>query len=125
MRINELIARQWNDYETFHQSPKNLVIHLIAVPLFWFGLIGAASALYASSLFAALVCAKLAVTSLGLQAYGHRHEPVPATPFAGPADAIARLLTEQLITFPRYLLSGRLKFVRACPSPHDRVPRAS
>ncbi len=46
------------------------------------------------------------VTSIALQGVGHRHEPVPPEPFRGPLDAVARILCEQWVTFPRFVLSG-------------------
>ena len=46
------------------------------------------------------------VLSLALQGRGHRWEPVPPEPFTGPMNAVARLLCEQWITFPRFVLSG-------------------
>ena len=45
-------------------------------------------------------------TGLALQGKGHKLERVPPEPFTGPANAIARLLLEQWVTFPRFVLSG-------------------
>jgi hypothetical protein len=33
-------------------------------------------------------------------------EPVPPEPFTGAGNAVARLLLEQWITFPRFVVSG-------------------
>ena len=44
--------------------------------------------------------------SIALQGRGHRSEFVPPEPFVGPGDAISRILLEQWITFPRFVLSG-------------------
>jgi hypothetical protein len=46
------------------------------------------------------------VVSLALQGRGHRQEQVPPEPFTSPANAISRLLLEQWVTFPRFVLSG-------------------
>jgi hypothetical protein len=44
--------------------------------------------------------------SIGIQGRGHRLEPVPPEPFAGPVNFLGRLLFEQWVTFPRFVLSG-------------------
>ena len=44
--------------------------------------------------------------SLALQGRGHKMEAVPPVPFESPANAMSRLLAENLITFPRFVLSG-------------------
>jgi phage terminase small subunit len=47
------------------------------------------------------------VASLALQGRGHKLEASQPEPFSDRKDAIGRLLVEQFITFPRFLLSGR------------------
>jgi len=54
------------------------------------------------------------VASIAAQGRGHRWEPVPPQPFKGPFDAMARIFCEQWITFPRFVLAGRL-FAEARP----------
>jgi hypothetical protein len=44
--------------------------------------------------------------AMAAQGRGHRLEKVPPAPFAGPLDVVARIFAEQLITFPRFVLSG-------------------
>lgn len=46
-----------------------------------------------------------------MQGRGHRLESTAPVPFAGPFDVISRIFVEQLVTFPRFVLSG--EFVRA------------
>ena len=66
-----------------------------------------------------LFVASLALTALGFwpalagvvvavaaQGRGHKIEARPPAPFRSPLDVVARLLVEQLITFPRFVLSG-------------------
>jgi hypothetical protein len=48
---------------------------------------------------------------MALQGRGHRGELVHPVPFAGPVDVVSRIFAEQLITFPRFVLSGQ--FARA------------
>jgi phage terminase small subunit len=42
-----------------------------------------------------------------LQGRGHKLEAAQPEPFSDRKDAIGRLLVEQFITFPRFVLSGR------------------
>ena len=41
-----------------------------------------------------------------MQGRGHKLEPMPPAPFTGPWNFIGRLIFEQWITFPRFVLSG-------------------
>lgn len=55
-----------------------------------------------------LGAAALTGLSLAIQGRGHSKEPVPAEPFTGPRNAIARILLEQWVTFPRIRACRRL-----------------
>jgi hypothetical protein len=44
--------------------------------------------------------------SLALQGRGHRGETVPPVPFSSAGNALARILLEQWISFPRFVLTG-------------------
>ncbi|MBY4898034.1 Mpo1-like protein [Cupriavidus sp. AU9028] len=101
-----LLTRQWRDYAASHRHPLNLLIHLVAVPLFLAGTVLALYGLVRLSLPALALGLVAAGMSLALQARGHRLEALRPVPFDGPRDAAVRLLAEQWITFPRYLLSG-------------------
>ena len=46
------------------------------------------------------------------QGRGHRLEGQKPVPFRSPVDAVVRILAEQYITFPRFVLSGQ--FAAAC-----------
>ena len=102
-----LAAWQWADYDRFHQDRGNLIVHCVAVPLFWAGLVALIVAAVQGSWPWALAGLVAAVVSLAAQGRGHRREANPPIPFSSPGNAVARLLVEQLVTFPRYLLSGR------------------
>lgn len=106
MGIGALLRWQWEGYPRYHRTRGNLLIHIVAVPLFLLGilsLVAAAVRLSFLLLGVAIVCIVLAVV---LQGRGHRLEPVPPEPFSGPVNFIARLFLEQCVTFPRYVLSG-------------------
>ena len=92
-------------YAEKHSNPKNLLLHALAVPVFIAGLAGlVAGALsrewpvVAASLLAMLV-------SIGVQGRGHRHERVPFVA-RGPGHFLRAIFVEQLLTFPRFVLSG-------------------
>ena len=106
MRLGELLRWQWEGYPKYHQSRANLLIHIVAVPLFLFGTVTlVASALQTSGLLLALAIGCI-VVAVALQGSGHRLEPVPPEPFSGPLNFVSRLFLEQWVTFPRFVLSG-------------------
>jgi hypothetical protein len=48
---------------------------------------------------------------------------VRPVPFAGPVDVVSRIFAEQLITFPRFVLSGQ--FARAWRESGTRSSKAA
>ncbi|MDR9753911.1 DUF962 domain-containing protein [Pseudomonas sp. SZMC_28357] len=105
-RHPNLPAWQWRAYGANHQHPTNLVLHLIAVPLF----IVAALLIICGVLglhFGNLAIGVIGViAALALQRHGHSLEAQASEPFADRKDAVSRLLVEQFLTFPRFILSG-------------------
>ena len=89
-----------------HRDRGNLVLHVVAVPLF----LVCTLALIAAVVTGAGVAAVFAVAGMGvsviLQARGHRRERETPMPFDGAGDFVTRFLAEQWVTFPRFLLSG-------------------
>lgn len=101
-----LLRWQHEGYPQFHRDRTNLLIHIVAVPGFVLclaALIHGACALHWAQAAAALVGL---LFSFALQGVGHKREPTPSIPFANAGDAITRIFAEQLITFPRFVLSG-------------------
>jgi hypothetical protein len=106
MRLGELLRWQWEGYPKYHQCRANLLIHIVAVPLFLVGTVTlVASALQTSGLLLALAIGCI-VVAVALQGRGHRLEPVPPEPFSGPLNFVSRLFLEQWVTFPLFVLSG-------------------
>ena len=104
-RTAGLLAWQWANYPQAHRNHRNLLVHILSVPIFILGTLGL--------LLAPLVGFWLALGGLiamtgamALQGATHRLEAVSPIPFLGPLDVLARIFAEQWITFPRYLLSG-------------------
>lgn len=104
--VTNRIRWQWSGYRATHQNKTNLLIHLIAVPLFMAATVMAVSALVSLSV-SLLVASMLGlVLSLIMQRIGHQREPLQPEPFHGGVDFACRILIEQWITFPRYVLTG-------------------
>lgn len=106
MSMGELLRWQWQGYSRYHRSRPNLLIHMVAVPLFLGGTIALLLAVAELSLIAFTVAFGCIVVAIALQGRGHRLEAVPPEPFSGPFNFVARLFLEQWVTFPRFVLSG-------------------
>jgi hypothetical protein len=106
MSFPELIAWAWRETPPVHKSATNLLIHLIAVPLFVIGNLLVVPAILFNHwlMLAAPLCVAV---SLALQKLGHSLEQVPVHPFTGARDFLRRLYAEQFCNFWRFLLSGQ------------------
>jgi hypothetical protein len=114
-----LLAWQWNLYPDNHRDRRNLLLHVLTVPLFQIGtLLLVTSPL--SSLWSALPGALFMAGAVVAQGRGHKIEKAAPVPFRSPFDALARLFVEQWVTFPRFVLSGgfaRVWRAEQAPSP--------
>lgn len=106
MSVSQLLKWQWDGYPRYHQSRANLLIHILAVPLFLVGTVGLVTAVAQLSLPLFGVSFGCIIVAVAWQGRGHRLEPVPTEPFSGPLNFVSRLFFEQWITFPRFVLSG-------------------
>ena len=93
-------------YPRYHRDRANLLIHIVMVPIFDLSLVGVVFGLVTGRWRVALVCLPLLILALGMQGRGHKREPLPPEPFAGGLDFVVRILREQFITFPGFVLSG-------------------
>lgn len=107
MRNEPLLPWQWRGYARNHQDPRNLLLHIVAVPVFMAGTILVVYGVLQLSLPAVALGVLCAAVSMLLQGRGHRLEAERPEPFEGPADIAGRIFAEQWITFPRYVLSGQ------------------
>jgi hypothetical protein len=105
MSWGELVAWAWRETPPVHRSTGNLLIHIVAVPMFVVGHALLIAAITASPwlLVAGSSCI---VVSLALQRLGHSMEPQAVHPFTGPRDFVRRLYAEQFCNFWRFLFSG-------------------
>lgn len=106
MGVTELLASQWAGYGKYHADRRNLLLHIGAVPLFLVGNVVLIVGLVRLAPMVILLGVAAMAVGLALQGRGHKLEVVPPEPFTGPANAVSRLLLEQWITFPRFVLSG-------------------
>jgi len=101
-----LLTRQWAGYARYHQSRSNLVLHIVAVPIFLTANVLLVVALLRGAWMEAGAAALVMAGSLIAQGRGHRLEMKPPEPFTGPVNAVSRIFVEQWLTFPRFVLSG-------------------
>ena len=116
MKLKELIKWQWEGYSQFHQSRKNLIIHIIFVPLFMVGFFSFLLALLTLNISILVASILLMLVSFGAQGFGHSRELIPAVPFENASNALIRILAEQLYTFPKFVLTG--KWLKALMANH-------
>lgn len=105
-----LLQWQWSNYAAGHQDRRNLAAHAATVPLFMAGTLGVVLSPAAGPWLAALGAVAMA-GAMAVQGRTHRLERTPPQPFRGPGDVALRILAEQWITFPRFVLAGT--FARA------------
>jgi hypothetical protein len=107
MGVAELLRWQWNGYPRVHRARRNLLIHIVAVPLFELGSLGLVTAPFLRSWPLGAGSLVAMVVAMAAQGRGHGQEQVSPEPFTGPANALSRIFLEQWITFPRFVISGK------------------
>jgi hypothetical protein len=106
MNISSLLRAQWNGYARYHQSRANLLLHAVFVPLFLASNLAVFVAIAEGRWGLALAAALLMGIAIAIQGKGHGKEPTPPAAFSGPFNALSRILLEQWVTFPRFVLTG-------------------
>ena len=119
-RDGGLLAWQWRNYARGHRDRANLLIHMVAVPMFIAGVLACLTQVSRAQWFGAMIALAVAVLAFVAQGYGHRRERVAPEPFAGPGDFVARVVAEQFVTFPRFVLMGQWARNLAEPKTEDR-----
>ena len=117
-----LLAWQWSIYKENHRDRINLLVHILTVPVFMLGTCAVAGAPFVG-VWLAVGGAVAMTAAMASQGRTHRRESTPPAPFTGPLDVLGRILAEQWITFPRYVLTGEL--ARAWRAAARAEPRAS
>ncbi|WAS92001.1 Mpo1-like protein [Nannocystis punicea] len=102
----DLLAWQFEHYSLNHADRTNLALHAVSAPLFVLGLPLSILALATGRFALAGAGLALAVLAIAVQGRGHRREQHAPAPFRSRGDLLARLVAEQFVTFPRFVLSG-------------------
>lgn len=124
MNTGEMMAWQWRTYPDNHRDRTNLIIHIVAVPLFLLGNLGVIGALALLSIPVGATGLTLMILAMALQWRGYSLERVPPQPFSGAANALGRVFLEQWYTFPHFVLSGRWhRALRAAGTVDAATPR--
>lgn len=101
-----LLTWQWEQYPSAHRDRRNLLLHVFSWPLFVAGVVVLAmTPLHRDwrMIVAGIVAMPIA---MAVQRRGHGRERQAPAPFRGAWDVVARIFAEQLVTFPRFLLTG-------------------
>src|SRR5262249_60918159 len=101
-----LLQWQWSDYSAKHRDPTDLLLHIVAVPLFDIGTIALLAGAAVGSGRAAVLGLAGMVAAGVLEGRGPRRGGGTPTPFAGALGFVGRVFVGQWITFPRLFLSG-------------------
>ena len=109
MSVSTIFRTQWAGYAQVHANRLNFAVHLVTVPVFMAGTVAVIWGLCVWSAATSIAGVLAMMAALAAQGWGHRRESVPSAPFSGPVDAIARLLLEQWVTFPSYVLRRVLR----------------
>src|SRR2546425_13171110 len=90
-----LLEWQWSDYSAKHRDRINLLLHIVAVPLFQNAPIVLVVAVVTGSRYAAgLGCLGIG-GAVGVQGRGHRRERERAAPLSRAARFVRRFVAEQ------------------------------
>jgi phage terminase small subunit len=114
-----VVSWQWRVYPSAHRDRRNLIIHAVTVPLFTIGLTLTAAGLARFALLSAVFGVALVLGAIVAQGRGHRFEREAPQPFRSTVDALVRLVVEQFVTFPRFVLRGG--FAHAWAGGHESV----
>ncbi len=120
-RTEPLLRWQRSLYDQNHRERRTLLVHALTNPVFILGNIAMISGIFTGGWpsLAGLVATVIAIAAQGRT---HAHEAVAPVPFDGPLDALARILAEQWVTFPRFVVDGG--FARAWRAGPIAVARA-
>ena len=106
MSFPELLSWAWRETPPVHRNVTNLMIHIVAVPLFVLGHVLLVAGLIVDPWLLAGAVLSI-VVSLVAQRYGHSLEHNQVHAFTGTGDFLRRLYAEQFWNFWRFLFSGQ------------------
>lgn len=109
MFIPDILRTQWADYSRVHANRANFVVHLLTAPVFMAGTVAFFWGFCALSISLSLAGLLAMMGAIAAQGWGHKKESEPPAPFTSRANAFARIILEQWVTFPRYVLYRALR----------------
>ena len=113
---NGMAFANLTDYQRVHSTRSNLLIHLVAVPLFVMSTVLWILALLVGAIPAVMVWTVTAIIAVMLQRHGHRREPESQPEVTGALAIAGQWFAEQFVIFPWFVVSGGwLKQWRAAP----------
>jgi len=104
-REGGLLAWQLREYPKGHRDRRNLIVHVVTVPLFHAGVLALILALFWSGWLLVIAIPAMLIP-IALQGRTHGLEATAPIPFRGPLDFVSRIVAEQLITYPRFVAGG-------------------
>lgn len=93
-------------YSRFHRNRTNLLIHMVAVPVFMLANVSLLVGLVQFETTRIVVSAGFIALSLGLQKLGHSMEATLPETFAGAGDFLKRIYSEQFFRFWAFVVDG-------------------
>jgi hypothetical protein len=106
MSFPQLLSWAWQETPSVHRNRANLLIHIVAVPLFVLGHVLLVAGILMKPWLLVGGIASIAV-SLATQKFGHSLERTQVHPFTGASDFLRRIYAEQFCNFWRFFFSGR------------------
>lgn len=106
MSVQQLLRWQWSDYAAKHRRRANLLIHIVAVPLFQVGtLLPGLQRTPAGGRCRGSGC-RVRGRFAGNAGAGSQARGGASGTIRRGGDVIRRIIAEQWVTFPRFVLSG-------------------
>jgi hypothetical protein len=97
----------WPEYQRVHSDRRNLITHIVAVPLFIGAFVFLIVSCFRDDYATVVLSVALAVIAMILRGRGHAKEHEAPIPFSGPVNFPGRWFREQFFIFPVFVLSGR------------------
>ncbi|HEX4513836.1 MAG TPA: hypothetical protein VH054_09880 [Polyangiaceae bacterium] len=106
-----LLQWQWELYPDGHTRRLTLAVHTFTTPLFIAGTILLALSplpFFGAGWHFAVAGLAFIASTVMLQGWTHKQENAKPVPFLGPFDFVSRFFVEQWVTFPRFVMSGKM-----------------
>ena len=106
-RAGGVLAGPGRGFSRYPRERSTRLTHRMAGPAYIAATLATATQALQAQWFGAAVAFVFAAIAFAVQGVGHKRERTAPEPFSGAGDFAARMLAEQFITFPRFVLSGQ------------------